>query len=220
MKKQTIPSKTKELPGLETKRFPTVKKLVKLNEIFPNPWNPNSQSKEMFEKEIQSIEKFGFIAPILVRTLKDNTYQIIDGEHRWRACLQMSFEEMPVEDIGTLDEGLAKVLTINLNNLRGQDDVLKRAEILKTLSTGQLSLLPFDVKQMENEIKLLDFDFAQFENAEVPTEEKLKIPIEKMKQIGQILQQIYSKTRNTALRVAIENYKEVLKIFESLTGDN
>ena len=197
-------------------KFPTVKKLVKIEDIFPNKWNPNIQSNDMFQKEIESIKKFGFVQPILVRE-KDDIHEIIDGYHRWLACKELKFEEIPVECIGEISESVAKILTINLNNLRGQDDILKRAEILKTLSAGQLTLLPFDEEQIKSEIKLLDFDFSQFNNDDTTSEEKLEVPIERMKQIGQILEQIYSKTRSKPLRVAIEHYKELLKVFEQLT---
>lgn len=44
-----------------------VEKVVPINAIRPNPWNPNVMSEFMFEKERASIREFGFIDPILVR---------------------------------------------------------------------------------------------------------------------------------------------------------
>lgn len=199
-----------------TKNFTTTRKKVRIEDIVPNKWNPNVQDEQLFKKEIESIKAHGFLDPILVRE-KDEIYEIVDGEHRYKACKELDYEEIIIESLGEISDGEAKVLTIKLNNLRGQDDILKRAAILKQLSEGQLQLLPFNKEEMEEEIKLLDFDFSQYENAEVPDEEK-----EESQQILKLafnldsqLKKLHNKSKNTKIRLLIEQYSDWFRVFKS-----
>lgn len=195
--------------------FKTQRKTVSIDEVYPNKWNPNVQDEKTFQREIESIKIHGFIDPILVRK-KGDVYEIIDGEHRWRAARELKYTEIIIESLGEVDDTTAKILCIKMNNLRGQDDVLKRAEILKTLKEGQLSLLPFDKSQIENELKLLDFDFDQFNNVNIPNEEKAKIPLKEMLNLVKRLVEIKLKFKNKKVRLLIEQFIEIVKAFEKL----
>jgi len=53
----------------------------------------------MYAKAIASIREFGFVDPITVRTV-DGRYQIIDGEHRWRAAKDEGITTVPIVDLG------------------------------------------------------------------------------------------------------------------------
>lgn len=143
-------------------KFTTIQKEIMLVEIEPNPWNPNEQNEIMFKKLIQSIKENGFTSPILIRKLEENKYQIIDGEHRWKACRELDFNTIKAEIIQDINDATAQMLTIALNNIRGNDDVLKRAQILKQLNDGQLSILPWDKEEIENELNLINFDWDRF----------------------------------------------------------
>jgi len=142
-------------------KFNTAKKQVQIDEIMPNPWNPNVQDKATFEKEKKSIQELGMLGSILVRDYFGK-YQILDGEHRWKAAKELGYTEMTVETMGEISDQQAKFLTIHLNNLRGKDDVFKRAAILKELEQGQLEMLPWSQEEIENEKQLITFDFAQY----------------------------------------------------------
>lgn len=197
-------------------KFNTQQFEVDINHIFPNPWNPNRQNDETFDKEKQSITAFGMIDPILVREKEDGTYEIIDGEHRWRACLELGFTKMKVESIGKIDDSSAKLLTINLNNLRGKDDIFKRAALLKEINLNQLSLLFCGEEGAKEEMKLLDFDFSQFEKTQVTEEEQ-----DKMIEAGKLalslsnkLRQIHNEVNNTELKLLIEGYFDWFNIFQ------
>lgn len=150
--------------------FKTTKKVVKITDVLPNPWNPNEQSEEIFRKEVASIKELGMLGSILVRET-GGIYQILDGEHRWKACKELGYTEIPVESIGEVPDKDAKLLTILLNNLHGKDSLEKRAKILEELETGQLQLLPFTEEEIENEKALFKFDFSQYDE-ELPVDRK------------------------------------------------
>lgn len=144
-------------------KFRTEKKVISINLIIPNPWNPNVQSKSMFEKGKKSVEELGMLGSILVRETA-GYYQILDGEHRWKYLKELGYSECPVESMGEIPDDEAKLLTVLLNNIHGTDDLEKRAKIFEQLGEGQLQLLPFTSEEIENEKKLFKFDFSQFDN--------------------------------------------------------
>lgn len=59
---------------------------VEVARLRPNPWNTNSVGAQNFEKLKGSIEKLGFFKPILARELDGGQFEILGGEHRWRAA--------------------------------------------------------------------------------------------------------------------------------------
>ena len=60
-------------------------KSIKLNEIEPNKEQARKKfDDESLEELANSIKEYGVIQPIVV-SKKDNYYQIIAGERRWRA---------------------------------------------------------------------------------------------------------------------------------------
>ena len=153
-------------------QFKTTKKFVPIDLIVPNKWNPNVQNKEMFEKGKKSVEELGMLGSILVREIAGH-YEILDGEHRWKYGKELGYTEMPVETMGEISDDEAKLLTILINNVRGKDDIEKRAKILQQLNDGQLSLLPFTEQQIKFEKELISFDFSQYDK-QIPIERVAK----------------------------------------------
>lgn len=153
--------------------FRTNKLIVSIDKIRPNRWNPNVMDKFMFNKQKKSIDELGFLGSILVREHEvPSYYEILDGEHRWKALKEAGATEVPVESIGKIDDKEAQLLTVLINNLHGKDDVFKRAKILEALDAGQLSLLPMTEEEIEHEKQFVEFDFSIYETEEGVPERK------------------------------------------------
>ena len=59
---------------------------INISQINPNPSQPRKNFKDSELKELaSSIKNQGLIQPIIVRQIKEDQYQIIAGERRWRA---------------------------------------------------------------------------------------------------------------------------------------
>lgn len=104
------------------------RRTVSIRDIHPNTWNYRGMTDAMFQKEVTSIKTYGYIRPILVRARAGGGFEILDGEHRWRATDSLGFEEIDVDDLGTVDDRTAKKLTIVLNETHGEvryDDLSK-----------------------------------------------------------------------------------------------
>lgn len=97
---------------------------IPVEKLRPNPWNPNRQTDFIFGKELASIQTHGFLDPITVREsdVDPGFYDIIDGEHRWRAGVQLKYEALPCNNLGKVSDPIAKQLTIIANETRGKAD--------------------------------------------------------------------------------------------------
>ena len=145
------------------KKLATEKRIVKINDISPNPYNPNEMSEYVFGKMKDTIQSKGLFGAIYVREFA-GIYQILDGEHRWKACKELGWKEIPVEvAIGEMEESDVKFWTIYFNNTHGKDDIQKRAKLYEEINEGQAQLLPFSEEEIKNEKELFKFDFSKYD---------------------------------------------------------
>lgn len=100
--------------------------------VTPNAHNPNKMTAFMYQKAVESLREFGFISPVIVRSM-GGLFEIIDGEHRWRAAKDLGLEEIPVVIVDGLSDPEAKKLTVVLNELKGQFDPGKLSDLLEEL---------------------------------------------------------------------------------------
>ncbi len=70
---------------------------LKLTEIEPNREQPRKQFDEDALNELaESISQHGVLQPLLVRPMRDGSYQLVAGERRWRASRIAGLTEVPV----------------------------------------------------------------------------------------------------------------------------
>lgn len=146
--------------------------------VHPNPWNYNKQSDRVQEATRESIAQFGFIDPVTVRPHPDlkGQYQIVDGEHRWRAAVDLGVEKIALAVINVTDVE-AKKLTIILNETRGSGDKVDLAsliaEISDELGDDLVTGLPYSDEELEGLLKLTEFDMGGFAAAPDPVVDPL-----------------------------------------------
>lgn len=82
-------------PAEEQMQENDVLKNLKITEVEPNRDQPRKKfDEEALEELASSIKEYGLIQPIVV-TKKDDYYQIIAGERRWRASKLAGLKEIP-----------------------------------------------------------------------------------------------------------------------------
>ena len=160
---------------MDALEFPT----LQMDSIRPNNWNPNKLDKSSFQKLKNGISRIitesGTIPPITVRPLKEPegvcVYEIIDGEHRYRAMDDLGYEEIPacILNVGESD---ARVLTITLNYLRGEADLYDYVSLIQEIvDEGEFKLediaefVPQDSAALEDMLNVMDqnFDFSEID---------------------------------------------------------
>lgn len=147
-----------------------VEQKININLIEPNKSQPRKQfDEEALEELSDSIKKYGILEPLIV-TKKDNYYEIIAGERRWRAARIAGIKEVPVvireytdkeimeislieniqrEDLNPIEEAQAYETLISQYNLK-QEEVAERVSKSRSTITNSLRLLKLceDVRQM------------------------------------------------------------------------
>ncbi len=93
----------------------------KISDLIPAEYNPRQLSKEQHEQIKASLQRFGFVDPVIVNTHEDRKNIIIGGHMRTRVAESLGFEEVPcVELCLNLDQ--EKELNIRLNKNTGEFD--------------------------------------------------------------------------------------------------
>jgi len=68
---------------------------IPISEIDSSPFQPRTIfDDERIEELCQTIKTHGVIQPIVVR-VRNNRFEIIAGERRWRACTKLGFDTIP-----------------------------------------------------------------------------------------------------------------------------
>jgi ParB family chromosome partitioning protein len=136
--------------------------LVNINKVEPNREQPRKNFDEDALLELaESIKQFGVLQPLLVQQ-KDDYYEIIAGERRWRAAKLANLKEVPViikklteqevveisliENIQReIEEAIAYKRLLTEFNLK-QDEVAERVSKSRTAVTNSMRLLKLNEK--------------------------------------------------------------------------
>ena len=156
-KEDEIPSKTGEI-------------MVKINQVEPNRDQPRKDFDEDALMELaDSIKQFGILQPLIVQK-KNDYYEIIAGERRWRAAKIAGVKEVPIivkefsdqeiveislieniqrENLNPIEEAMAYKRLLEEFNLK-QDEVAERVSKSRTAVTNSMRLLKLSprVQQM------------------------------------------------------------------------
>jgi ParB/RepB/Spo0J family partition protein len=131
-KKQATPARAPTKSALRTVRLDA--RVVPIAQLEANPWNVNALSQREFEAARESIRLSGFVDPVTVRAhpKKKDRWQILDGEHRWRAAKEESWTTISINVLDIPDDSAARKLTLQLN-IHGEADRLRLAQELALL---------------------------------------------------------------------------------------
>lgn len=140
--------------------------MMNITKVEPNREQPRKKFDEDALLELsESIKQFGVLQPLLVQE-RDNYYEIIAGERRWRAAKLAGVKEVPVivkklteqeimeislieniqrEDLNPIEEALAYKRLLTEFNLK-QDEVADRVSKSRTAVTNAMRLLKLNDK--------------------------------------------------------------------------
>jgi ParB-like chromosome segregation protein Spo0J len=131
---------------------------IPVDKLTPNPWNPNRMSDELRAKLKVYIQREGFVEPLVVRPLGED-YQILGGFHRWQIAQELGYHSVPCVVV-ELDDRRAKILSVNLNEMKGQSlpsllGVLVH-DLSRDLSLDDLETqLPYTLDELKDSLELL-----------------------------------------------------------------
>jgi ParB-like chromosome segregation protein Spo0J len=137
--------------------------MVPLDGLMAHPLNSNVMPEDFQAKLRSHIRRTGRYPFLVVRPHPDEPgkFQVLDGHHRVAVLRELGQQEARC-DVWDVDDREAKILLATLNRLQGQDQPIRRAqlihELLGDISVEDLAgLLPETDKQIEELHALLEF---------------------------------------------------------------
>ena len=138
-------------------------KQIPLEDLTAHPLNSNVMPEDLREKLRAHIKRTGRYPFLVVRPhpSEPSRYQVLDGHHRVAILKDLGHTEVRC-DVWDVDDREAKLLLATLNRLEGQDQPIRRAQLIHEL-LGEMNLddlaglLPETDKQLEELHALLEF---------------------------------------------------------------
>ncbi|HEN1322061.1 TPA: ParB N-terminal domain-containing protein [Klebsiella pneumoniae] len=198
---------------------------VEVARLRPNPWNTNSVGAQNFEKLKGSIEKLGFFKPILARELDGGQFEILGGEHRWRAAMEQGISTVPVISVGKISDLVAKQMSLVDNERYGEDDQVALQRLIEEIQSEldyQLSeIAPYDDELAATLARESAIDLEMLEALSRGDEEPIeKDSREKAERVGSEHQTMRFKVTFDASDRVTETIKSIIKEQAINTGND
>ena len=179
---------------------------VPIDQLNPNPYNTNVVSPDNEEKIKESLRRFGQFKPILVRE-QDQGFEIIGGEHRWRAAKELGLENVAVINLGNISDEEAKKISLIDNGRYGEDDAFKLSELLSSLGdiADLSSYMPYSDQSLE----------TLFSNTSINLDE-LEVDEEELEESAPATERPPQTHVVMRFKVAIEDSEKVQKLIEKI----
>lgn len=138
-----------------------------VDELVEPDYNPRKITAKQKEDIRKSIERFGFVQPIVVNVNPDRKDIVIGGNQRLKIAKGMGIETVPCYEVN-LNETDEKELNLRLNKNQAEFDI----DMLRTYFDKQFL---FDVGFSEKEIGRIESEFEKKFNA--VTNDNCEMPI-------------------------------------------
>ena len=128
-----------------------------VDRLIPNQWNVNRMNRAMQKKLTAYLKREGLVEPLVVRPHPKELghFEILGGFHRWEIAKELGYQTVP-SIVVELDDRRAKVLSINLNEMKGQSLPSLLGRLIHDLSS-ELTLddletqLPYTLDELKND---------------------------------------------------------------------
>ena len=134
-------------------------KFVKIDQCATLKRNPQYLTPHQMEALKESIKRDGFLAPVLLRPLKNNKYEIVSGNHRVMAAKEVGRDTIPAIIID-LDDRSAKRAALNMKTVHGNPSAELMAPFLAEMDDELLSSIHLDADLLKS-INEFDIDLQK-----------------------------------------------------------
>ena len=152
------------VPVEEQQQENDVLKNLKIVDVEPNREQPRKRfDQEALEELAESIKKYGLIQPIVVSP-KENYYEIIAGERRWRASKLAGLTEIPVivrENDERKNKEIALIENIQREDLNAYEKAVGIKNLMQDYSLTQeevAKILGKSRSTIANSVRILNLD--------------------------------------------------------------
>ena len=137
-----------------------------LDRLKQATWNPNAMDSQGLARLQESIRRYGWVVPLVVRLLENGEYEVLSGNQRLTIAQKLGLESVS-SVVVDLDDAHARLLAQALNHLHGEDDLGLRAELLRTVlehlpQEDVLAVLPESAESLTELAALGQQDMAAY----------------------------------------------------------
>ncbi len=209
--------------------------------LVANPFNPNVLSPDNERKLDESLRRNEMFKPILVRTLTNGELEILGGQHRVESAMRLGFKEIPVFNLGHVDDKRAKEICLIDNSRYGADDTIELARLLESLDTNAdelASFLPYsdadlsaifatgeidldDLLTTEEEEKAGKVDSSDIQAVKTHQIMRFKVPVEDAARITKLFDRVMKMqgfVESDSLSNAGDALVHIANVFEKAQG--
>jgi len=125
---------------------------IPLDLLREAPWNPNEADEATLRRLGTSLRRFGIVVPLVVRAMGD-AYEVLSGNQRLRVLREQGAVTLPCVEVEA-DDTKARLLTQALNAIHGEDDLNRKAALVRDLLAAMApeevaAILPGTVEAMK-----------------------------------------------------------------------
>ncbi len=139
-------------------------KIVSIDQVKPNTWNPKDRDTKEYQNIRRSIELKGLRLPVIVREVDNDSYEIIDGEQRYTACKELNFKQVLIYNEGSMGDKQARELTIFYQQQVPFNEI-ELLDLIKEIASfdGKYEL-PYTEEEIQEKLKMLEFDWENYQS--------------------------------------------------------
>jgi len=130
---------------------------MKLDQIKPNSWNPNEMTDDQFSELVAEVQHLGKVPKPIVLRKNGKGFEIVDGEHTYRALLELEYSELQPSwfEVEDYDDFEAMRQTYKRNQHGTHDPVRQGLLFERMMAEGKLSrrALAKDIELSEGTIR-------------------------------------------------------------------
>jgi len=159
---------------------------ISLNKLVKASWNYKLDDSDILNKLKNNIKNNGQVQNLIVREIDNNTYEVVNGNHRLQALSELNVKEAICYNLGKIPENLAKKIAIETNETRFENDTYKLAETIKEVTDTFLDskdTLPFTEIELQTFKELIEDTYKDldYEDQNTETEYEEDLPEENQK---------------------------------------
>jgi len=129
------------------------------------PWNPNQMDEATLNRLSESLSRYGMVEPLVVRPREGGFHEVLSGNQRLKVINSLGFKNVSCVVVN-LSDPEAMLLAQALNNLRGEDNLVLKGNLFKTILASVpedrvISLLPEDQESLKALTSFNQIDLAQ-----------------------------------------------------------
>lgn len=145
--------------------------LIPIERLVGADWNYKEDDEEKSRALAANLKRNGQIENIIVRELDTGAFEVVNGNHRYRAMQQLGADKVIACNLGVISLAEAQRIAIETNETRFPTDHLKLSGLMKELaaSTSLAELaetMPFSLRELELMAGIGEFDWKTYDGGE------------------------------------------------------